>query len=211
MYTNEEMVRKILRCLPKNKWGPKVTVFKEAQDLQNIAQDDLLGKLLTHEIHLKEDEDEVQPKRGVAFMTITAELQSSKDESTESVEDSMTMIARGLKTMFKSRRFDPKKFYKKGSSSKKTLKGNKFSATKNETELSPCFGCGLLGRMVKDCPIIQKKAEKMNQRAKKEKEPKRAMIAAWSCSNSSDSDNKEEKMENLCFMANEDLIQEDKT
>jgi len=29
-YTNEEMVRKILHCLPKNKWGPKVTAIKEA-------------------------------------------------------------------------------------------------------------------------------------------------------------------------------------
>jgi len=66
-YTNEEMVRKILRCLPKNKWGPKVTAIEEAQDLKTLALDDLLGKLLTHEIHLKEDDEEVQPKTGVAF------------------------------------------------------------------------------------------------------------------------------------------------
>ncbi len=30
-FTNEEMVRKILRCLPKGKWGPKVTAIEEAQ------------------------------------------------------------------------------------------------------------------------------------------------------------------------------------
>ena len=29
-YTNEEMVRKSLKCLPKSKWGPKVTVIEEA-------------------------------------------------------------------------------------------------------------------------------------------------------------------------------------
>jgi len=61
MYINEEMVRKILRCLPKNKWGPKVTTIEEAQDLKTLALDDLLGKFLTHEIHLKEDKEEVQP------------------------------------------------------------------------------------------------------------------------------------------------------
>ena len=33
-YSNEEMVRKILRCLSKNKWGPKVTAIEEAQDLK---------------------------------------------------------------------------------------------------------------------------------------------------------------------------------
>ena len=43
-YTNEEMVRKILRCLPKNKWGPKVTAIEEAQNLKTLALDDFLGK-----------------------------------------------------------------------------------------------------------------------------------------------------------------------
>jgi len=29
-YTNKEKVWKILGCLPKNKWGPKVTAIEEA-------------------------------------------------------------------------------------------------------------------------------------------------------------------------------------
>ena len=94
--------------------------------------------LLTHEIHLKEDKEEAQPKRGVVSKS-NEELQSSKDESTESNEDSMVMIARGLKKMFKSRRFDPKKFYKKGQSSKRNMKNsnsNKTSNNKNETNQS---------------------------------------------------------------------------
>ena len=124
------------------------------------------------------------------------------------------MIATGLKKMFKSRRFDLKKFYKKGSSSKrneKNSKGNKFSSNKNETNLGPCFSCGLPGHMVKAFPIIQKKAEKRKQKAKKKKELKRVMIAAWSDSDSSDCDDEEEQVENLCFLANEDLIQEEET
>ena len=58
-YTNEEMVRKILIYLPKSIWGSKVTAIEEAQDLKTLGLDDLLGKLLTHEIHLKEDEEEL--------------------------------------------------------------------------------------------------------------------------------------------------------
>ena len=54
-YTNKEMVRKIIRRLPKNKRGPKVVAIKKAQDLKTLALDDLLGKLLKHKIHLKED------------------------------------------------------------------------------------------------------------------------------------------------------------
>ena len=117
-YMNEEIVGKILQCIPKNKWGPKVNAIKEAQDLKTLALDDLLGKLLTHEIHLKEDEEGVQPKRRLALKTMNEELQSSEDESTYSDEDSMSIIVRVLKKMFKSRRFDPKKFHKKRSSSR---------------------------------------------------------------------------------------------
>jgi len=86
-YTNEEMVRTIFRCLPKNKWDPKVTVIEEAQEIKTLALDDLLGKLLTHEIHLKEDEEEVQPKRVIAFQTTDEELHSSEGESSEGDED----------------------------------------------------------------------------------------------------------------------------
>jgi len=57
-----------------------------------------------------------------------------------------------------------------------------------------------------DCPIIQKKAEKWKQKAKKEKQLKRAMIVTWSDSNSRKSEYEEERKENLCFMVNEDLI-----
>jgi len=77
------MVKKILRCLPKNKWGANVTIIEEGQDLKTLALDDLLGKLLTHEIQLKEDEEETQPNKWVAFKTTSEEDYSSEDESSE--------------------------------------------------------------------------------------------------------------------------------
>jgi len=142
------------------------------------------------------------------------ELQSLEDESTESDKDFTAMIARGLKKMLKSRRFDPKKFYKKGSSSKrneKSSEGNKTSNNKNETNLDPYFGCGLLGHMVKDCPISPKKKNPEKRRQKAKKEFKRVMIAAWSDSDSSESKNEEKQVVNLCFMANENQTHDEET
>ena len=55
-----------------------------------------------------------QPKKGVFFKTTSEEHYSLEDESSEEDEDSMVMITRGLKKIFKSKKFDPKKFYKKG-------------------------------------------------------------------------------------------------
>jgi len=123
----------------------------------------------------------------------------------------MAMIARGLTKMLKWKRFDPNKFYEKGYSLKKkekSSKDNKPLDNKNESNLGPCFGCSLPGHVVKDCPILQKKVEKHKQKAKKEF--KKATIAAWSDSDSSNSEN-EEQATNLFFMVNEDQVQEDET
>ena len=88
----------------------------------------------------------------------------------------------------------------------KFSKGEKPLNNKNESNLGPCFGCGLPGYVVKDCPILQKKAKKRKQKAKKEF--KKATIAAWSDSGLSNSDN-EEQATNLFFMVNEEKVQQD--
>ncbi|GAV83500.1 LOW QUALITY PROTEIN: UBN2 domain-containing protein, partial [Cephalotus follicularis] len=53
-YTNSEMVRKILRCLPKS-WMPKVTAIEE-KDLNTLPLEELLGSLMTHEMTIKNHE-----------------------------------------------------------------------------------------------------------------------------------------------------------
>jgi len=99
--------------------------LKKLKISRHLALDDLFGKLLMHEIHLKEDKEEAQPKKGVGFKTTSEEHYSLEDESSKEAKDSMAMIARGLKKILKSNRFDPKKFYTKGSSLKKNKKVSK--------------------------------------------------------------------------------------
>ncbi|GAV59551.1 zf-CCHC domain-containing protein/UBN2 domain-containing protein, partial [Cephalotus follicularis] len=48
-YSNSEMVRKILRCLPRS-WMPKVTAIEEAKNLNVLPLEDLLGSLMTHSL-----------------------------------------------------------------------------------------------------------------------------------------------------------------
>ena len=55
-YTNVEMVRKILRCLPKV-WEPKIIAIQVAKDLTKLSLDELMGSLMTH------DEDEGKGKK----------------------------------------------------------------------------------------------------------------------------------------------------
>ena len=51
-YINEEMVEKVLWCCLRNKWGLKVIAIEESQDLKIHKLDDLVWKLLSHEIRL---------------------------------------------------------------------------------------------------------------------------------------------------------------
>jgi len=72
----------------------------------------------------------------------------------------------------------------------------------NESNMVPLFSCELLGCIVKDCPISQKKAKKQRQKAKKEL--KKAMVAIWSNSDTSNSDDNEYQVVNLGMMAKEE-------
>ncbi|GAV58203.1 zf-CCHC domain-containing protein/DUF4219 domain-containing protein/UBN2 domain-containing protein [Cephalotus follicularis] len=57
-YSNSELVRKILRCLPRS-WLPKVTAIEEAKNLSILPLEDLQGSLMTHELTMqKRDEEE---------------------------------------------------------------------------------------------------------------------------------------------------------
>ena len=47
-FTTEEMVRKILRFLPKS-WEAKVTAIQESKYLKTLSLDELVGNLRTYE------------------------------------------------------------------------------------------------------------------------------------------------------------------
>ena len=51
-YTNSDLVKKVLRFLPKS-WEPKVTTIQEAKDLNTYPLDQLIGLLMTHELTIQ--------------------------------------------------------------------------------------------------------------------------------------------------------------
>ena len=61
-FSKEEVNNKILRILPKKDWESRVTSIEEAQDLANLPTDVLIGKLLTHELSIKQRDEELVEK-----------------------------------------------------------------------------------------------------------------------------------------------------
>ncbi|GAV89508.1 LOW QUALITY PROTEIN: zf-CCHC domain-containing protein/UBN2 domain-containing protein, partial [Cephalotus follicularis] len=78
VYTNHELVSKILRCLPKS-WEPKVTAINEVKDLSTFPLEELLGSLMTHELRMS-DQARNEPKKK------TIALKASKDEESDEYE-----------------------------------------------------------------------------------------------------------------------------
>lgn len=95
--SNEEKVRKIIRILPKNKCGPKVTTIEEAQNLKKLKLDDLIGKLITHELTLNEDEGEqVDSMKNVILKAKKDDWSNDDSNESDDKDDPFIMVARGL-------------------------------------------------------------------------------------------------------------------
>ncbi|GAV73119.1 UBN2 domain-containing protein, partial [Cephalotus follicularis] len=117
VYTNHELVRKILRCLPKS-LEPKVIAIEEANDLSTFSLEDLLGSLMTHELRMS-DQARNEPKKK------TIALKASKDN--ESEEEDMALLSKRIRKIL----MDKKNFSKK---QLKKFQSNKGETSKNEKE-----------------------------------------------------------------------------
>ena len=56
-FTTEELVRKILRILPRS-WEAKVTAIQEAKDMNKITLDELIDNLQTYELRKNSQQKE---------------------------------------------------------------------------------------------------------------------------------------------------------
>ncbi|GAV91569.1 zf-CCHC domain-containing protein/UBN2 domain-containing protein, partial [Cephalotus follicularis] len=178
-YSNQELVRKILRCLPRS-WTPKVTAIEEAKDLSTIPLEQLLGSLMTHETIMKNHENvEVKKKKTIA-------LKASKDESDSDEEGDMALITSQFKKFLKSQK------------GKKALKKFSHNVESSIKEKPMCYECKKPGHFKSDCPNLKKK-----EKAKSKK--KKAFVATWDDSDPSSSEEEsDEEVANIAFMAIEE-------
>ncbi|KAK2967897.1 hypothetical protein RJ640_001566 [Escallonia rubra] len=89
VYPLKEMVKKVLRSLPK-RWEAKLTAIQEAKDLNVLKVEELVGSLMTHEITMKiHDEEETTPKKKI--LALKAEV-SHEPESIDDSDQDMAFI-----------------------------------------------------------------------------------------------------------------------
>ena len=159
-YSNSELVRKILRALPKS-WASKKDAILEAKDLNQLPLEELPGSILAYEMGLYEDEEngsKNDKRRGMALKSKVIEDSEAEEES-DSDEEEIAMYARKLRRFIKknkvwkknrsqSSRDEPKKDFKKD-----------FKKDSKKDNQIICYNCNKPGHVKQDCKLPKKNSK----------------------------------------------------
>ncbi|XP_021759157.1 uncharacterized protein LOC110724067 [Chenopodium quinoa] len=186
----DEQARKILRSLPQDeRWRSKVTAMQEAKDFTKFNMEQLVGSLMTHELHLSSNNESSRSK--------SLALKAQDSEESEVDEEEMAMLVRKFKKMMNNKKFERNK---------------KFTSSRNTT----CFRCGSKDHFIKDCPVQdgEKGKTKGKEQSKESKvykpyftkdNVKKAMLAAWGDTDlEEEEDQPLEETAHLCLMEKTD-------
>ncbi|KAJ6862428.1 hypothetical protein NC652_039313 [Populus alba x Populus x berolinensis] len=89
-YTNFDIMRKILRSLPKT-WKAKVMTIREAKNLTKLSLKEIIISHMTHEITINKQELEEKPKKNLAIKIVH---HVDSDNNDEEVEEDIAFITR---------------------------------------------------------------------------------------------------------------------
>jgi len=139
-FTTEELVRKILRFLPRS-LEVKVTAIQEAKDLKTLSLYELIGHLQTYELRRNsQQQEETKKDRGFAIKIM-------EEDSSDLDEDDMAMLARKFK-----------KFFKKTKAGTRQKQPSRFKNT-NRDQFTGCFKCGKMDHIIKNCRQLKEEQE----------------------------------------------------
>ena len=145
-YSKEDVNTKILRVLPKNDWESRITSIEESHDRSKLSTDILIGKLLTHELILRQREEEQQSKNKKSLGLKASQDSSDESELVEYDEEITSFI---------------KYLIKKNLSNHKESKRRGFKKTKEVI----CFKCKRPGHIQDECPKLKHREAKERRRA----------------------------------------------
>lgn len=170
-FSNNEKVKKIIRSLPKE-WRPKRIALEEANDLNTLSVDDLIGSLISYEEDLVvEKGDKDKKKKSIALRA--SKLESDEERKFE--HEDMAMIARKFRRFFKR--------------SNESRKFRNFKNQKEKNEVITCYKCKKSGHIRSEFPLLNKLKKKV-------------MVATWDDSDEDTSDEEEShEVSNLTLMA----------
>ena len=140
--------------------GSRVTSIEEAQDLSNLPIDVLIGKLLTHELSIKqkgEEQTEKEDKRKT--IALKASQEAIDEDPNEGSSDDDVEIAMLTKNF---NRFLKRKFPSRSKHFNKKYEGEGKMKTKEVT----CYECKKLGHIKSECPKLKSRTKEQRTRGR---------------------------------------------
>ncbi|GKV48808.1 hypothetical protein SLEP1_g55600 [Rubroshorea leprosula] len=177
VYPPQEVVRKVLRSLPKS-WEAKKTAIEESKDLNTLKLEDLIGKLMTYEIEVQVDggvEVVEKKKMDVAFKASKQKEESEDDASNE--ENITKLVSKEVKKYmkkslkWKSSRRNKEIHYSRG----RQCSDDDDDRGKPSKKQIKCYECNKTGHYRNECSQL-KKSERKDKKSMK----KKAFVATWS-------------------------------
>ena len=95
-YTNNELICKIFRSLSKV-CKAKITTIQEVEDLNTLLLKEFLDFLMTHELTMKQNNEEGKKKETITFKSTTIEDEQSNELEEGDEEDDLVLVARRFK------------------------------------------------------------------------------------------------------------------
>ncbi|VFQ68289.1 unnamed protein product [Cuscuta campestris] len=181
-YTDNELVRKILRCMTPE-WKSEVRAISEGRDYNTLTYDTLRGKLLAYESSTFYPPGDNKQKKSIALKSTKEIEEENQNEESSDVEDNPELA-------LVIKRFN--KFVKKNF---KTRRDKSKKATPPK-----CYECGELGHIKPYCSTLKQDKDKKNKKKQK------AYISWNNSGSSSEASDDEEETANLCLMAIEDEV-----
>lgn len=97
--SEEKLVRKILRSLPK-KFDMKVTTIEEAQDICNMRMDELVGSIQTFELAISDRSE--KKNKSITFISNTIDEEVQYDlETNEGISNAIVLLGRQFNKVLK--------------------------------------------------------------------------------------------------------------
>ena len=154
-------------------WRPTMIAIHEAKDLNKISLDEICGSLLTYEQEVNQFDEEDKKEMVEKKKSLALKISSREEETYESVyEDAkMSMLVR---------RYNKLALQRDHRMGRRNFRRDRFRNDASRNNQITCFDCKQPGHIRIKCPL--------NKKAKKEKKKKKAMVATWSDSDVSSSD-----------------------
>jgi hypothetical protein len=154
--SDENLVRKILRSLPK-RFAMKVTAIEDSQDISNMRVDELIGSLQTFEMGLNDGSE--KKTKSMAFMSNTEEENSQDGD--EDLANEVAMLGRQFNRLLKKMDVRSKANVKNISSdiSKSNNVGRRARSDEKPKEGKEvkCYECDGYGHIRTECGTYLKK------------------------------------------------------